>query len=142
MIASYGRDGIEVGMIIQIDQLHLSQQVIVLGIPGSNVVESILQPRFGELMPAQWEPSAESLPAAGLDYVIERAQHIAVGDQSVELGAIAGVDVKIDVDLLRRFARGRGWLNTGVVKAVPLEQIGNARHRRGGVARAGKARRE
>ncbi len=42
--------------------------------------------------------------------------------------------MKIDVDLLRRFALRSGGLNAGAVEPVPLEQIGDAGHRRGGVA--------
>src|SRR5580698_9685826 len=119
-------------MIIQTDQIYLGEQVIVLGIPGSNVVQTILKARFSELMPAP--KSEEFLPAAGMDQAIEGAQRIAIRDQTIEPRAPAGVGMKIDVDLLGGLPCGCGGLDAGVIETVPLEQVSDPRNRRGSVA--------
>jgi len=108
-------------MIIELHQGHSRQQMIVLGIPGANVVETALDARIAKLMPAQ--PAAQPKPTAGTNHIFIRPQRVAAHHQPVEFRTIAGIGVKIDLHLLRGFVSGRSRLNFGVIEAVPLQQI-------------------
>ena len=93
----------------------------MFGIPGANVVDSGLRAALGYRPPT--EPAKRPHKLRGFDDALDGAIHRSVGYDAIVLGALFGVDLEIDYDLLGGIFEAGLRLDGHVVEAVALHNV-------------------
>ena len=119
-----GLDEIGGGEVAELFERDAGQEEVAFLEAEADAFEAAGEALFGEVLGAEEAPGA--LPMGGANQAGGRALGIAGDDRGGEAGALAGVDLKLNLDLLGEGVVGEARFYGGAVEAIGAEGVEDA----------------